>query len=87
MSGKGLSVIDNSGRFLYDVPKHPAISFANYAPEDRYPKRISYNPVNDEILIPVGGGLLLYYPGKKVPAADFPVTLTDNFDRRAFCYL
>ncbi len=77
LSGKGLSAIDISGKFLYDVPKHPAISFANYATEDPYPKRIFYNKCNDEILIPVAGGLLFYYPGKNIPPVSFPIALTD----------
>lgn len=77
LSGKGLTATDTSGRFLYDAAKHPAFSFATYAPEDRYPKRIFYNRMHDELLVPVAGGLLFYYPGKNIPPATFPVTLTD----------
>jgi signal transduction histidine kinase/ligand-binding sensor domain-containing protein len=77
LSGKGLSAIDTSGKFLYDASKHPAIQFANYAPENSYPKRIFYNRIDDEILIPVSGGLLLYYPDKNIPPAGFPLALTD----------
>lgn len=76
LSGKGLSVVDQSGKFVGDVRKHPAMNFANYAPDDPYPKRISYNKTYDEILVPVAGGLLLYYPANDAGKMDFPVTLT-----------
>lgn len=87
LSGKGLSAIDTSGKFLYDASKHPAIHFANYAPENSYPKRIFYNKINEELLIPVAGGLLLYYPCKNITPAGFPVTLTDiSIDGRSVMY-
>jgi signal transduction histidine kinase/ligand-binding sensor domain-containing protein len=77
LSGKGLSVVDSSGKFLYEVPKHPALSFASYAPDLLYPKRIAYNKSNDELLVPVAGGLLIYHPGKTIPPVNFPIVLTD----------
>jgi signal transduction histidine kinase/ligand-binding sensor domain-containing protein len=77
LSGKGLSAIDASGKFLYDAPWHPAIRFGNYATENRYPKRICYSKANDEILVPVDDGLLLYYPNRVIPSTAFPVALTD----------
>ncbi len=79
LSSKGLSAIDDSGQFLYEAPKHPAISFSNYAPDLRFPKRIAYNKTNNELLIPVAGGLLIYYPDKPVPPVNFPIVLTDLF--------
>jgi signal transduction histidine kinase/ligand-binding sensor domain-containing protein len=77
LSSKGLSVIDHSGKFLFDVPRHPALSFANYAPDVRFPKRIGYNKINNELLIPVAGGLLIYYPDKVVKPVLYSIVLTD----------
>ena len=77
LSGKGLSTVDTSGRFLYDAPRHPAMSFANYAPEHRYPKRIFFNKEKNEVLVAVSGGLLIYYPDKSRKAMNFPVVLKD----------
>ncbi|HEY6503348.1 MAG TPA: two-component regulator propeller domain-containing protein [Chitinophagaceae bacterium] len=77
LSGKGISAIDSSGKFLYDIPAHPALSFASYSPGDYYQKRIFYNKIGNELLVPVGGGLLVYYPDKKTTPVNFPVVLTD----------
>lgn len=77
LSGKGLSAIDHTGKYLYGAAGHPVISFANYFPEELYPKRIFYNKSNKELLVPVAGGLLLFYPDKEIPATGFPVVLTD----------
>ncbi|MDF2190339.1 two-component regulator propeller domain-containing protein [Paraflavitalea sp. CAU 1676] len=77
LKSKGISVLDSSGRFLYEVPRHPAMSFSNYVPDVRYPKRISYNNTNNELLVPVSGGLLLLYPDHSLPPASFPVVLTN----------
>jgi signal transduction histidine kinase/ligand-binding sensor domain-containing protein len=74
---KGLSVIDQSGNFMYDVKKHPVLAFSNYAPDVSYPKRIFFNSKKNELLVPVSGGLMLYYPDQDIPAAQFPVVLTD----------
>jgi signal transduction histidine kinase/ligand-binding sensor domain-containing protein len=76
LSSKGLSVINDSGKFLYEVPRHPALSFSNYAPDLRFPKRIAYSNTLNELLIPVAGGLLIYYPDKTVPPVNFPLVLT-----------
>ncbi|MEO5561899.1 MAG: two-component regulator propeller domain-containing protein [Chitinophagaceae bacterium] len=77
LSAKGLSAIDQNGNFLYEVRKHPVIGFSNYAPAVSYPKRIFYNTKKNELLVPVAGGLMLYYPDKNIPATKFPVVLTD----------
>src|SRR5688572_28471588 len=68
LSGKGLSVIDQNGNFLYEVSnQHPVINFANYAPGNSYPKRIYFNSKKNELLVPVAGGLMLYYPDENIP--------------------
>ena len=43
LSGKGLSVIDTTGKLLYEPANHPVLGLANYAPAMTYPKRIFYN--------------------------------------------
>lgn len=78
LDNEGLSVFSNEGQFLYRTPPHPAISFNEYLPDRPYSKNIFYNKWNDEILVPVAGGLLLYYPGKKTEAAPFRVVITDK---------
>ncbi len=77
LSGKGLSVIDSTGKFLYEAANHPVLGFANYAPPMTYPKRIFYNKINNELLVPVSGGLMLYYLDKKIPSSKFPIVFTD----------
>ena len=77
LSSKGLSAINDTGKFLYEVPVHPAISFSNYAPDLRFPKRMAYSETNNELLVPVAGGLLVYHPDKPVPPVNFPIVLTD----------
>jgi ligand-binding sensor domain-containing protein len=79
LSGKKITAIDTSGNFLYDATGHPAISFSNYIPNLNFPKRIDYNDKENELLVPVAGGLLIYYPDKTVPVVKYPVVLTDMF--------
>lgn len=77
LSGKGLSVVDSAGKFLYEAENHPVLGFANYAPAMTYPKRIFYNKINNELLVPVAGGLMLYYLDKEIPSGSFPIVFTD----------
>ena len=77
LSGNGLSAIDQSGKFLFEGRKHPLMVFANYATDMQYPKRIFFNKIKNELLVPVAGGLLFYYPDKKIPATAFPIAITD----------
>jgi signal transduction histidine kinase/ligand-binding sensor domain-containing protein len=77
LSEKGLSAIDTSGKLLYEATNHPVLGFANYAPEMIYPKKIFYNKVKNELLVPVAGGLMIYYLDKEVPTVNFPVVFTD----------
>lgn len=77
LSRQGLSAIDDDGNFLYEAVKHPAISFASFDPGSTYIKRIAFNRAKKEILVPVAGGLLIYYPDRAIPSTRFPVVLTD----------
>ncbi len=76
LSSKGISAISDQGEFLYETVPHPVINFSNYTPEARYPKRIFYNTIKNELLVPVAGGLLLYYPDQKIPPVNFSIVLT-----------
>lgn len=78
LDNEGLSIFSNEGKFLYKPLLHPAFSFNEYLPEKPYLKRISYNEANDEILVPVAGGLLLYFPEGKINASPFRVVITET---------
>jgi signal transduction histidine kinase/ligand-binding sensor domain-containing protein len=87
LSGKGLSVIDTTGKLLYEANNHPVLGFANYAPAMTYPKRIFYNKIKNELLVPVAGGLMLYYLDREIPSVSFPVVFTDiSVDDRSILY-
>ncbi|HEX6182040.1 MAG TPA: two-component regulator propeller domain-containing protein, partial [Chitinophagaceae bacterium] len=87
LSGKGLSVIDSSGKFLYEASNHPVLGFGNYAPAMTYPKRIFFNKKNNELLVPAAGGLIVYYFDKQIPSGSFPVVFTDiSVDGRSIMY-
>lgn len=77
LSERGLSVVDKAGKLIYNANNHPLLNFANYAPDAIYPKRICWNQSKKELLVPVAGGLMLYYPDRKAPATDFPVVFTN----------
>lgn len=77
LSGKELTAIDSTGKFLFEAPRHPALSFANYATDLRFPKRMYYNKVHNELLIPVSGGLAIFYPDKATVRGSFPIVFTD----------
>ncbi|MEP7141427.1 MAG: triple tyrosine motif-containing protein, partial [Ferruginibacter sp.] len=76
LSSKGFCAIDEEGKYLYGAVPHPAINFHNYATDVRYPKRIFYNTLKNELLVPVAGGLLIYYTDKKIQRVNSPIVFT-----------
>ena len=81
LNNEGLIAVNDRGKFLYKTSPHPSVNFNEFLPERPYPKTISYNRLNDEILVPVSGGLLLYYPDNIANAAPFRIVITGIYEK------
>ncbi|HEX2629580.1 MAG TPA: triple tyrosine motif-containing protein, partial [Chitinophagaceae bacterium] len=76
LSATGISAIDTSGRFLYEVKDDRAFSFSAFASDNLMPHDIFYNNPMKELLVGVAGGLLFYSPAASATKLKFPVVIT-----------
>jgi hypothetical protein len=76
LSGKGLSVINTHGKFLYDVPEDQTFNFASFASDPRFPHKMFYHSKTKELLVGVGGGILSVVPNSENRKRAFPVVVT-----------
>ncbi len=76
LSGKGLSAMSLQGRFLYDLGPEQSFSFSAWGSDPRYPHDISYSVAKKQLLIGVGGGLLIYSPQRADSSLHFPLSIT-----------
>lgn len=76
LSGKGISVINTRGQFLYDVPEDQTFNFASFASDPGFPHKMFYNRQTNELLAGVGGGILSFVSDNKKQKQQFPVVLT-----------
>ena len=67
LSGKGISAINTNGSFLYDLKEAQTFNFSSFASDSRFSHEIFFSTEKKELLVGVGGGLLLH---------SFPVTTT-----------
>lgn len=78
LSGNGISAIDTSGRFLYEVKDERAFSFSAFSSDNMMPHDIFYNTHMKELLVGVAGGLLFYSPSSSPTSIKFPVMITGS---------
>lgn len=76
LSGKGISVINTRGQFLYDVPEDQTFHFASFASDPGFPHKMFYHQQTNELLVGVGGGILSFVSDNKKRKQQFPVVLT-----------
>ncbi len=77
LSGKGISAMSTSGKFLYDVPEEQVFNFSSWSSDNNLSHSIVFNNLHNELLVPVGGGLLFYSPHSKQDSLSFAVILTN----------
>lgn len=76
LSGKGISALDLEGRFLYDLGGDKTFSFSTYGSDGRYSHEIDFAKERNELIVGVGGGLLIYSPWQPARTLHFPLTIT-----------
>ncbi|MEP7164601.1 MAG: two-component regulator propeller domain-containing protein [Ferruginibacter sp.] len=76
LSGNGLSAINTKGQFLFDLKDELAFNFTSYTSDNIFPHDIFFSSTNKELLVGVGGGLLIYSQ-KKNSLASFPIVITN----------
>jgi len=77
LSGNGLSAMNTKGRFLFDLKDELAFSFTSYTSDNIYPHDIFFSAPNKELLVGVGGGLLIHSVKQKDSIASFPIVITN----------
>ncbi len=77
LSGNGLSAINTKGQFLFDLKDELAFNFTSYTSDNIYPHDIFFSSRNKELLVGVGGGLLIHSVKQKDSLASFPIVITN----------
>ena len=77
LSGNGLSAMNTRGQFLFDLKDELAFNFTSYTSDDIYPHNIFFSSPNKELLVGVGGGLLIHSVKQKDSVASFPIVITN----------
>lgn len=76
LTGKGISAVSNSGKFMFDLDESQTFGFSTYTSDSRFPHDLYYNPDQQELLLGAGGGLFIYSLKKKNSIPRFPVLIT-----------
>jgi ligand-binding sensor domain-containing protein len=77
LSGNGLSAINTRGQFLFDLKDELPFNFTSYTSDNIYPHDIFFSSPNKELLVGVGGGLLIHSLKQKDNLASFPIVITN----------
>ena len=77
LSGNGLSAINTRGQFLFDLKDELPFNFTSYTSDNIFPHDIFFSSPNQELLVGVGGGLLIHSLKQKDSLASFPIVITN----------
>ena len=77
LSGNGLSAMNTKGQFLFDLKDEQAFNFTSYTSDNIYPHDIFFSSTNKELLVGVGGGLLIHSVKQKGSLVSFPIVITN----------
>ena len=76
LSGNGIGSLRLDGQFLSQFTGPQYFGFSSYLSDPRYPHQIFYNSQNKELLVGVGGGLLILPAGTDQPLPRIPLVIT-----------
>jgi hypothetical protein len=77
LSGNGLSAMNTKGQFLFDLKDELPFKFTSYTSDNIYPHDIFFSSQNKELLVGVGGGLLIHSTKQKDSLVSFPIVITN----------
>ena len=77
LSGNGLSAMNTKGQFLFDLKDELPFNFTSYTSDNIFPHDIFFSSQNKELLVGVGGGLLIHSLKQKDSLASFPIVITN----------
>ncbi len=77
LSGNGLSAMNTIGQFLYDLKDELAFNFTSYTSDNIFPHDIFFSSSTKELLVGVGGGLLIHSRKQKDSVSTFPIVITN----------
>jgi hypothetical protein len=69
--------MSTKGRFLFDLKDELPFNFTSYTSDNIFPHDISFSSSNKELLVGVGGGLLINSLKQKDSLASFPIVITN----------
>ncbi len=76
LSGNGLSAMNLAGNFLYDLRSEQYFNFSSWGSDPRYTHDIFYSVAKKQLLVGVGGGLLIFSPKQADSSFRFPLSIT-----------
>ena len=77
LSGNGLSAMNTRGQFLFDLKDELPFNFTSYTSDNIYPHDVFFSYTNKELLVGVGGGLLIHSVKQKDSLVSFPTVITN----------
>ena len=77
LSGNGLSAMNTKGQFLFDLKDELPFNFTSYTSDNIFPHDIFFSSQHKELLVGVGGGLLIHSLKQKDSLASFPIVITN----------
>ena len=77
LSGNGLSAMNTRGQFLFDLKDELPFNFTSYTSDNIFPHDIFFSSQHKELLVGVGGGLLIHSLKQKDSLASFPIVITN----------
>ena len=77
LSGNGLSAMNTRGQFLFDLKDELPFKFTSYTSDNIFPHDIFFSSSNKELLVGVGGGLLIHSVKQKDSLDSFPIVITN----------
>ncbi len=76
LSGNGLSAMNTKGQFLFDLRDELPFNFTSYTSDNIFPHDIFFSSPKKELLVGVGGGLLIHSLKERDSLTPFPVVIT-----------
>ena len=69
--------MNTKGQFLFDLKDELPFNFTSYTSDNIFPHDIFFSPSNKELLVGVGGGLLIHSLKQKDSLVSFPIVITN----------
>ena len=79
LSGRGVLTLNTRGQVKGRMASDKTFHFSSYSSDERFPHKMIYHPQQQELLVAVGGGLLIHSTRQSYPNFQVPLVLTNVY--------